>query len=102
LKKTELLSADEASKELLVVVKRGRHIDATEHDFIEYELEREIRLLTGRGWRENRGKHFGFAIGESEDEDEDEDEYGFTDEDDDDVKIDAYKDVDEFSWGTVF
>jgi hypothetical protein len=98
----ELLSADEASKELLVVVKRGRHIDATEHDSIEYELEREIRLWTSRRWRENRSKRFEFAIDESEGKDDDEDEYGFTNEDGEDVEIDAYKDVDEFSWGTVF
>lgn len=98
----ELLSAYEASKGLLVVVKSGRHIDATELDSIEYDLEREIRLLTSRRWRENRGKRFEFAIDESEDEDEDEDEYGFTDEDDEDVEIDAYKDVDEFSLCTVF
>lgn len=55
-----------------------------------------------RRWRENRGKRFEFAIDGSEDEDEDEDEYGFTDEDGEDFEINAYKDVDEFSWGTVF
>lgn len=89
-----LLSESEASKELLVVVKRGRHADIAERDSPPYLFEDIREWAHGLTWAEIQRGRYVFS---SEDEDEDDAFIGrFRD-----IETDRYDAVDEYSWPPV-
>lgn len=92
----QLLSRDEMGKELLVVVKRGRHANIAEPDGPPYMPEDIREWARGLTWAEIRRQRIDFL-----DEDEDEDaDFDFIKKDKE-AEADRYNEVDEYEWNLV-
>jgi hypothetical protein len=89
-----LLSGSEANKELLWVVKRGRHAGIAEQDSPPYRFEVIQEWAYGLTWAEIRGLCYDIFPG-----DEDEDDAFM--ERDQDVETNRYDVVDEYSWNLL-
>lgn len=89
----QLLCSNETGKELLVVVKHGRHANIMEQERPPYLLEQDIRQWAhGLSWAEIRQQCYDFSH-ESNDDD-------FL-ENDEEVEVDRYDGVDEYEWNPV-
>ncbi|RMJ27934.1 hypothetical protein PHISP_01202 [Aspergillus sp. HF37] len=81
-----LLSSSEGNKELLVIVKRGRHVDIGEQANPRYPIGQDIRRWQcGQTWAEVRHQYLSPV----------------TKDENEEVEVDTYKDVDEYSWNAV-